>query len=264
MKFLITAFLALITTAVAFAEPELRGTPAELTEYLKNVPKTVTVTAEAEVKVQADRAIVSLSVRTEDKRLETALRNNRELRGRIIGMLEKQGFKADHIKASQFSQTPKYGLFGDKAKSYIVENVVKVTVHNEKEFQAAAGIVDSVNEVRYLGVEYEQNNKDAGKAQALEKACDKALEKKKLLERKIHLKLVTQKMSEGGGIRPATVAKRAYSGSYGMVSGKVNASEAPAMAGGLADDSNSDGESGFGEMVFTAEVTLECRAENSE
>src|SRR5690242_12996660 len=52
------------------AEPELKGTPSELGNYLNTIPKTVLVTGEAEVKVPADRALVTLRVRTENHSLQ--------------------------------------------------------------------------------------------------------------------------------------------------------------------------------------------------
>jgi len=58
------------------AEPELKGSPTELALYLAGLPKTVAVTGESEVKVQADRAVVSLKVTTENRSLQDALRLN--------------------------------------------------------------------------------------------------------------------------------------------------------------------------------------------
>ena len=43
-------------TRPAQAEPELKGLPGELAGYLKGVPKTVSVTGESEVKVEAEIA----------------------------------------------------------------------------------------------------------------------------------------------------------------------------------------------------------------
>src|SRR6476646_6204814 len=114
MKILATIVLTFVTTTAVFAEPELRGSPSELANYLKDIPKTVSVQGSAELKVQADQAVMSLSVRTEEKQLAMALRKNQSLRADIIASLSQHGIKGDQIKASQFSQTPKYGMFGDK------------------------------------------------------------------------------------------------------------------------------------------------------
>jgi len=83
------------------------------------------------------------------------LRSNQELRSRLVDFLQKQGIHRDRVMASRFSSTPKFGLFGEKAKSYRVDNLVKVTVHDEKELQIAASAVDSWSEVQFLGAEFE-------------------------------------------------------------------------------------------------------------
>lgn len=250
------ALVFLFISPAAFAEPELRGSPTELTQYLKDIPKTVSVVGDAEVKSQADHAVVSLSVRTEDKLLATALRTNQKLRADVTATLEQHGIKVDQIKASQFSQTPKYGwLSGDKAKSYVVENTIKVTVHSEKEFQAVAGVVDSVNETRYLGVEFEQTDKDAYKRKALTEACDKAQEKKQLLEGKFGFKLVAQKITEGVTIAPVATEGAKY-GEYAGRSEKRSSFMAQSSS-----DAGEDVGANFGEMVYTAEVTVEYRVE---
>ncbi|MGZ4961597.1 MAG: SIMPL domain-containing protein [Limisphaerales bacterium] len=253
------AFVTVFSASPVFAEPELRGSPTELTQYLKDIPKTVSVVGTAEVKVQADRAVVSLSVRTEDKLLATALRANQKLRAEILSSLNQKGLKSDQIKASQFSQTPKYGLFGDKAKSYVVENTVKVTVHNEKEFQAVAGVVDSVNEARYLGVEFEQTDKVTYKNKALAEACDKASEKKQLLESKFGFKLVAQKMSEGVKVTPVGTQLAQYA-EYGSSSRSSKAVGVTSISGSTSDGGD-EGGANFGELIYTGEVTVEYRVE---
>ena len=88
-------------------------------------------------------------------------------------------------------------MFSDKAKSYLVENSVKITVRTEQEFQAVANVVDTMADVRYLGIEFEPADKEAVKAKALAEACDKASAKRKLFEEKFGIKLVPQKLSEG-------------------------------------------------------------------
>src|SRR6266446_10379175 len=58
------------------AEPEVKGSPAELTAYLAGVPKLVSISGEAELKLPADRALISLKVVTENKSLQEASRAN--------------------------------------------------------------------------------------------------------------------------------------------------------------------------------------------
>ena len=81
-------FIALLLNAtIASAEPELKGTAVELTQYLTAVPQLVALTGESEMKVPADRAVVSLMVVTENKSLQEASRLNQEARARMLRLL---------------------------------------------------------------------------------------------------------------------------------------------------------------------------------
>ena len=83
----------------AFAEPEIKGTASELAQFINGVPKTVAVTGEAEVRVPANRAVLSLKVVTENKSLQEALRANAELRGKLAEYLKKLSIPADRIQS---------------------------------------------------------------------------------------------------------------------------------------------------------------------
>ena len=179
MKPAILALLLLSAIKVA-AEPELKGSPAELTSYLSGLPKLVSITGESEVKVPADRAVVTLKISTESKALQESLRLNQEARGRVVAFLKESGFGTNQIQAARFSSTQKYGIFAEKAKSHRVDNFLKVTVRDEKEFQTVASAVDRWPEVQFLGIDFEHSNKEAFKARAQIQACDNAGERKKL------------------------------------------------------------------------------------
>jgi uncharacterized protein YggE len=123
------------------AEPELKGSAAELTGFLAGMPKVVVITGESELKVPADHAIVALKVSNESKSLAEALRLNQESRNKLLNYLKKQGIPEERVQAAKFSSTPKFGWLSEKAKSYRVENFLKVTVHDDKEFQIVSGAV---------------------------------------------------------------------------------------------------------------------------
>src|SRR5262249_53240699 len=116
----------------AWAEPEIKGTATELAQFIGSVPKTALLTGESEVRIPANRAILTLRVTTENRSLQEALRLNADFRARIAQQLKGQGITADRIQASKFSSTPKFGMFGDKAKSYRVENLMRIAVNDEK------------------------------------------------------------------------------------------------------------------------------------
>ena len=257
--------LCLIVAPTIFAgEPQINGTPSDLAEFLKGVPKTVTLTGESEVKVQSDEAIISLNVRSDHKTLECALKQNEDLRNKIASMLSQRGLANDSIKGAKFSSTPRNGMFSDKAKSYLVENIVKITVHSDREFQAVAGVVDALSDVRYLGIDFEHTDKDAVRARALAEACDKASAKKKLFEDKLGIKLVPQRLSEG--IR--TTPMRRYPGPVlmeAMTSSAAMTTPIPDSTGGYSrsavPDAMEAGPSSFGELACSAVVTIEYSVE---
>src|SRR6185295_6330210 len=107
---------------------------------------------------------------------QETLRANQEVRAKIINALKERGLAADKIQASKFSSTAKTGMFSDKAKSYRVENFLKVKVQDEKEFQTVAHVIDAMSEVQYAGVDFEQSDKEALKSKALAQALDNASE----------------------------------------------------------------------------------------
>jgi uncharacterized protein YggE len=250
-------FLLMLFTAASLqlhADPELRGSAYDLEKFLTGVPKTVAITGESEVKLPADRAIVMLKISTENKFLQEALRLNQESRTKLLGYLKNKSIPLERVQASKFSSTPKYGWFGDKAKSYRVDNFVKITVQDETEFQTVAGAVDTWPEMQYLSIDFEHSNKDALKAQALSKACDNANDKRKLYEEKFGVQLTARKFSEGQVEEkgPTTMVDGAAEPSGKFSSGRGGAAPASSLQ---------EGTSPFGELTYTVRVSVEYSIE---
>src|SRR6266513_1806897 len=200
MRHVITTGFGLLLIQQLSAEPELKGSPTELAAYLVTLPKTVSVAGESEIKVQADRAIINLKVTSENKSLQEALRVNQEIRNKILNSLKDRDISTDRIQTSKFSSTPKYGMFSDKAKSYRVENIIKVTVRDEKEFHATAHLVDAFAEVQYLGIDFEHSDKEALKKKALAQALDNAIERTKVYEERLKVRLTPKNFSEAASL----------------------------------------------------------------
>ncbi|MDB6024622.1 MAG: hypothetical protein JWM68_845 [Verrucomicrobiales bacterium] len=245
--------LALALTPTLHAEPELKGSPTELSAFLaNNLPKLIAISGDSEVKATATKAVISLRVSTENKSLHDALRANQQVRVGMITALSTAGVNITNVQQSKFSSTPKYGMFSDKAKSYSVENVVKVIVQSEKEFQAVAAIVDSTAEVRFLGADFEYADKENLKLQALKQACDNVEVKKKIYEEKFAVKLAPKRVGSGDvSQNDITKERQASSGKYL----ERSVSSAPSF-GGEPETSFP-----FGETVFRAQVTVEYSIE---
>jgi uncharacterized protein YggE len=232
-----------------FGEPQLSGTPSELESYLMNLPETVLLTGESKVKVQADKVIIELSIKTENVSLEAALKSNHAIRAAVTEELNKEGISSDKITAAKFSSTPRYGLFGKKPSSYEVRNIVKIAVTDEKDFQQVAKIVDQKTEVEYQGISFKHSDEKELKKQATEQAFDEILRKKALYENKLGVNLILRNFSEGiSSLQELNVDKRYWANernSY-LLSERKSASE-PVVDEELT--------SPFGELAFTASVS---------
>jgi uncharacterized protein YggE len=258
MKSILILFALSASTALS-ADPELKGTPAELASYLSGLPKLVSIIGESEVKVPADRAMVTLKITTESKSLQESLRLNQEARGRVAAFLKEHGFGTNQIHAARFSSTQKYGIFAEKAKSHRVDNFLKVTVRDEKEFQTVANAVDRWPEVQFLGIEFEHTNKEALKARAQAQACDNAGERKKMFEEKLGVKLSPKRFSEASVV-PVQPDRKYYGVGYSSDSSPSKGFDNRSRAAGEppADESGSP----FGELVFSARVMVEYAVES--
>lgn len=254
---ILTFLIVLLTFPVAFAEPELKGSLSELSAYVTSVSNYVTLSGQSEVKVQADRAIVSIRVVTEDRSLHKALKSNQDLRETIFNTLKKSGISADKISASRFSSTPQYGFFAKKPSSYKVENLVKITIKDEKEFQEVSKIVDSFKEVDYEGIGFEHSNKDELKRKAIERACDAVIKKKEIYEKKFGVKLTPKKFVEGpvydeSGTRITEAFGRGVA--YSLQMDKEPEPPSSVMVG----------PSPFGEITFHGNIYIEYYIESQE
>lgn len=199
-RFLVVLTLVAVASCSA-ADPELKGSPGDLANYLANLPRTVSISGEAELKVEADRAAITLKVTTESKSLEEALKENQEARAKIFKMLAERGLPADRVKASRFSSSPRHGVFTDKVKSYKLENLLRVKVRDEQEFRAVAAVTDHVTEAQYVGIEFEHSDKEEMKRRVVNDALDKAANRKRLIEEKLGVTLRPRSLSEHTPLR---------------------------------------------------------------
>jgi hypothetical protein len=238
------------------AEPELKGSPAELAAYLAGLSKNVNVAGEAEMKVPADRASVMLKVTTESKSLQEALRANQEVRARMITALKERGIPAEKIQSARFSSTPKHWVFSDKAKSYRIENQVKVTVMEDKEFSAVAQLVDRFPELQFVGIEFEHSDKEGLKKKALAQALDNATERKRVFEERLGIKLQPKSFSQSAVTMQSPGRPRAYD-----MASRYSSAKLPSSAEAAGVEVTEEAGSVFGELVFNAAVTVEYAVE---
>jgi uncharacterized protein YggE len=259
MRKILLVLSSLLSFQLSAAEPELKGSPAEIAAYLAGLPKIVSVAGESEVKVPADRAAVMLKVTTESKSLPETLRANQEVRTKMIAALKERGIAPEKVQSSKFSSTPKHWVFSEKARSYRIENVVKVTVADEKEFNTAAQLVDKFPEVQYTGVEFEHSDKEGLKKKALAQALDNASERKRIFEERLGVRLVPRSFSQAGVTFETPLRKENYrlGDSAGIAAYGGSAPSSAAFRDRTAEPIVEESGSLFGELVFTARVSVE-------
>ena len=243
MRYLIAfSAISVLVTQLANAEPQLTGSPSELADHLKMLNRIVSVQGEAELKAPADKAVLTLRVTSEAKALQEALRANQALRGKVVETLHERGVPRDRILPGTFSATPRHWIASDKARSYKVETFVKVAIKDEKEFQAAARVLDELPDVEYHDVDFEHAGKEELKRKVLTEALQNALARKKVYEQQLNLNLYLVRFTELPTIRMPEFPRQARAGHESGFAG------IPPV---------SDGATAFNEMVFSTRVTLE-------
>lgn len=265
MRNLILLSITLLCASQLSADPELKGTPAELAAYLANLPRVVSVAGEAEMKVPADRASVTLKVTTESKSLQDALRVNQDTRAKMIAMLKERGIAADKVQSSKFSSTPKHWVFSDKARSYRIENNVKVSVQDDKEFSAVAQLVDKFAEVQFIGVEFEHSDKEGMKKKVLGQALHNATERKAVFEQQLGVKLLPKSFSQAtvGLQTPERRQNYEMAKGYSRIGAQGGSAPSHVTALPAAEPAGAVDESAslFGELIFTARVSVDYAVE---
>ncbi len=244
-KAIIGSLLVLMLAAVnVYGEPELKGTPKELTDYLQSLPETVMLTADHTLDVEARQGTVSIGVVTEDSSLKKALHENQRLQKDIRQQLMAAGIAQEKIVGARFSSVPEYGLWGKKPKSYEVDNTLKVKVESEAELEAVAGVVDSYDKVFYRGMELKHEEKDSIRQQLRTHILQKLHAMKAQYEQEFGLKLAPKGFAEEimPGPRPPMLLEKRRSVAKSYLSSEADLSvEAPS----------------FGESNFYGRITAE-------
>lgn len=255
MRAICVCAVAMLMILPASAEPELKGSPAELTTYLSGIPRTVRATGEAELRIEADQARVIVKISTESKSLEDALKKNSGVRSRIAEELKTKGIPPENILGARFASLPQYGLFSEKAKSYRVENYIRVAVRNEGELRIVAAAIDAHQDVSYQGIDFRNSNEAELKQKVLGQACEAAVAKKKLYEDKLAVKLVIREFTEEmvGKESPHLVRGR-----RGKLASIANVQRDAYESTGEGDASPGEGGSQFDEITYRARVAVEC------
>lgn len=191
---LLTIYLAL--SGVVHAEPELKGSPEELRQFLHPVEHTVTLTGTHEDTAYSDKAIVSLVITTEADRLGDSMAANTTLRTTIAQSMVDAGVRPDDINTSKFSSSPQFGWFGGKPKSFEVVNRMSVGITDEAHLQLLARLTDDNDEIVMAEMDFEHTSKEAFQDSVRKAALDKALAQRAAYEQQLGIKLTPINVQE--------------------------------------------------------------------
>lgn len=258
---LLSGFLLSTLSVIAMAQPELKGNPDELRQFLYPNDRIVTINGQAEKKAYSDKAIVSLVITTEDKLLSTSIANNSELRSAVTDKLVAAGIDADVIKSSKFSSSPQYGWFGKKPDSYKVVNRMAVSIVKAEHLKEIALVADSDDNIELSATSFEHTAKDDFNNQVKMDALDKVMKQKAFYEKSLGVKLTTvgfrdsqifQRASRGAMLLEEIVltAKKRDGSDYASVS-KGRATQAPAKPS-------------FDEIIYEANLTVDFKIEGNK
>lgn len=184
-------------TVPSLAQPELKGSPEQLREFLHPRKHTVSLSADAEKTSYSDKAYISLQVTTEHEKLSKSVENNQKLRETIISTLVSNGISATDINNAKFSSSPQYGWFGKEPDSYEVTNTVTVSVSNEEAFLTVTKLSDQYKEVKVASTRFEHTQKEAVEAELRKTAMDKVLAQKAFYENRLGVELTAVAFREG-------------------------------------------------------------------
>ncbi len=242
-------FMAFLPAFVS-AQPELKGSPDELRNFLYPSEKTVMLFAHAEEKAYTDTAIISLVITTDEKQLSQSIAANQQLRTEIIKKLVASGIDAKAINNSKFSSSPEYGWFGKKPSSYKVINRVSVSITDENQLKTIAAIADGSENIELAGTEFEHSKKSEFKEKVKTKALEDIKRQKSVYEKSLDLTLTPI------GIRDAAIRHTPTRGAMQLEEVMVTAQRSSKIR---SNDENfqPQPESSFDEILYQADISVE-------
>jgi len=195
----VVAFLAVGLLAVLALGAWTQEAPAA-----SQVPRTVTVAGEAEVRVVPDEVILTLGVETWDKNLGRAKEQNDRIVAAVLALAAGHGVPAEHVQTDYVSIDPRYkdGYYEERDfVGYFVRKNVVVTLRDLGEFEpllsdALEAGVNYVHGVEFRTTELRQH-RDEARELAIQAAQEKAVALAGALDQDVGQPLAIQEEQAG-------------------------------------------------------------------
>jgi uncharacterized protein YggE len=110
--------------------------PMALAQAAPEKQRQITVSGEAEIKVEPDRAVIVLGMVSENRELARAQSENAQKIGQTLAMLEQQGIEKRHVQTDFVRIEPRFEkTFGVGPASYVVRRDIVVTITDLKKLE---------------------------------------------------------------------------------------------------------------------------------
>jgi len=149
----------------------------DATSNYREPPPSISVSANADVKVSPDRANISISVQTKHETAAGAASENAKKQTAVINAIKKLGLKDDQISTTNYNVSPTYRYEQNKdpiLTGYTVTNTVVVEVRDIKQVGPVidAALNNGANLISSL--DFYAANTDSARRDAISKAVAKA------------------------------------------------------------------------------------------
>jgi len=143
--------------------------------------KSITVTGDAEIKVEPDEIVLTLGIETQDKDLARSKTLNDEVARKLLAALSSLGIDSEHIQTERLSIEPAYSSYrtAEDFIGYIVRKTFVVTITDVSRFDEvlSVSLASGVNNVE--GIQYRatamRSYKDQARSLAIRAAKEKAV-----------------------------------------------------------------------------------------
>lgn len=176
MQKLSQKFAAVVTTAALV----ITMAPLAFAGSTEGVPRTLSVTGEGKVSVQADHATISLTIENTDASARTARQKNMAVFGQLKDALASFGLGKDDIKVDYYSGYPNFQYNEDNSRkmtSYTASYSVTVQVKDLTKISDMLDKIADFENVNLMGTNYLLDNNESAVDQAREKAAADAQKK---------------------------------------------------------------------------------------
>ncbi len=252
MKKVIYSLVAAGALFNANAEPEVKGTPEQLSKYLNGVRSETSIKVSSKKSVKSDEAVLNFVIASSEDTLKEAIESNRKVLGKVSADLIKYGIGRDKVSSKAFSTLPGYSFYSKKPTSYTSKKTVSVKIESEDELIKVLSVLDEYDDqTRFLNMSFNFTNKEEIEQELLDENLKKAAVKKAVFEKALGVKLKVKTFVEGRTQNdfPKHLASQALEG---YLSTGLRKSKSDGVQWQAADQN----QSGFSEYVIERELQI--------